>query len=53
VDTGRFNLMTKDGRLTRETPRKYQEQLIKELTTAVPTLAEFRAKWMDPAQRQD
>ena len=45
--------MTKDGRLTRVTPREYQEQLIKELTAAVPTLAEFRAKWMDPAQRQD
>ena len=53
VDTGRFNLITKDGRLTRVTPREYQEQLIKELTAAVPTLDEFRAKWLDPAQRHE
>jgi len=53
VDTGHFNLMTKDGRLTRVTPQEYQAQLIQELTAAVPTLAEFRAKWLDPAQRQE
>ena len=53
VDTGRFNLMNKDGRLTRVTPQEYQEQLIRELTAAVPTLDEFRAKWLDPAQRQE
>lgn len=53
VDTGRFNLMTKDGRLTRVTPQEYQQRLIEELTAAVPTLAEFRAHWLDPAQRQE
>ena len=51
VDTGRFNLMTKDGRLTRVTPQEYQQRLIDELTAAVPTLAEFRARWLDPSQR--
>ncbi len=53
VDTGRFNLMAKDGRLTRVTPQEYQQRLIAELTAAVPTLAEFRARWLDPAQRQE
>ena len=53
VDTGHFNLMTKDGRLTRVTPQEYQEQLIRELVAAVPTLAEFRARWLDPAQREE
>lgn len=51
VDAGRFNLMSKDGRLTRVTPQEYQQRLIEELTAAVPTLAGFRAKWLDPAQR--
>ncbi len=53
VDTGRFNLMTKDGRLTRVTPQEYQQRLIDELTAAVPTLAEFRDRWLDPGQRQE
>lgn len=53
VDTGHFNLMAKDGRLARVTPQEYQAQLTKELTAAVPTLAGFRAKWLDPAQRKE
>jgi type I restriction enzyme R subunit len=53
VDTGRFNLMNKDGRLTRVTPQEYQQRLIDELTAAVPTLAEFRTRWLAPAQRQE
>ena len=53
VDTGHFNLMTKDGRLTRVTPREYQEQLIRELVAAVPTLAEFRTRWLEPGRRQE
>lgn len=53
VDTGRFNLMTRDGRLARVTPQEYQQRLIEELTAAVPTLAEFRARWLDPAQRKE
>lgn len=52
-DTGHFNLMTKDGRLTRVTPLEYQAQLVRELTAAVPTLAEFRARWLDFTQRQE
>ena len=53
VDTGHFNLMTKDGRLTRVTLQECQARLIEELTTAVPTLVEFRARWLNPAQRQE
>ncbi len=53
VDTGRFNLMNKDGRLTRVTPQEYQQRLIEELIAAVPTLTEFRGRWLDPAHRQE
>jgi type I restriction enzyme R subunit len=53
TDGGRFNLMTREGRLTRVTPEEYQQQLIQELLAAVPTLADFRARWLDPAQRQE
>ncbi len=53
VDTGHFNLMNKDGRLTRVTPQEYQQRLIDELTAAVPTLAEFRARWLNASRRQD
>jgi len=42
-----------DGRLTRVTPQEYQQRLIDELTAAVPTLAEFRARWLDPGQRKE
>jgi type I restriction enzyme R subunit len=51
ADTGRFNLLTKDGRLQRVTPQEYRAELVKQLTESVPTLADFRAKWLDPAQR--
>ena len=50
-DTGRFNLLTKDGRLQRVTPLEYRDELAKQLIAAVPTLADFRAKWLDPVQR--
>lgn len=50
-DTGRFNLLTKDGRLQRVTPQEYRDELVKQLVAAVPTLAGFRAKWLDPVQR--
>jgi len=53
ADTGRFNLMTQDGRLSRVTPQEYQTKLIEELCSAVPTLAEFRAKWLDAERRKE
>ena len=49
TDTGRFNLLTRDGRLQRVTPHEYRDELVKQLTGSVPTLADFRAKWLDPA----
>ena len=52
-DTGRFNLMTNEGRLQRVTPHEYQARLVEELTAAAPTLADFRAKWLNPAQRRE
>jgi type I restriction enzyme, R subunit len=51
-DTGHFNLLTKDGRYKRVTPEEYRDELAKQLIAAVPTLADFRAKWIDPVQRE-
>lgn len=51
ADTGRFNLLMRDGRLQRVTPQEYRDELVKQLMESVPTLADFRAKWLDPAQR--
>jgi type I restriction enzyme R subunit len=51
ADTGRFNLLTRDGRLQRVTPQEYREELVKQLTETVPTLTDFRAKWLVPAER--
>jgi type I restriction enzyme R subunit len=48
---GNFNLLGLDGRMRRVTPQEYQQQLIAELTELVPSLGEFREKWLDPAQR--
>ncbi len=50
-DTGRFNLLAKDGRLQRVTPQEYRDELTKQLIAAVPTLADFRVRWLDPVQR--
>ena len=52
-DTGRFNLMGRDGRLARVTPQEYQHRLVEELTDRVPSLAQFRERWLDPAGRQE
>jgi type I restriction enzyme R subunit len=51
-DTGRFNLLTKDGRLQRVTPQEYRDELAKQLIAAVPPLADFRARWLNPVQRE-
>jgi len=53
TDTGKFNVMQKDGRATRVTPQEYRQRLVEELTATVPTLAEFRAKWIDPTKRRE
>jgi type I restriction enzyme R subunit len=51
-DTGRFNLLTRDGRLQRVTPQEYRDELTKQLIASVPTLAGFRARWLNPPQRE-
>jgi type I restriction enzyme R subunit len=51
-DTGNFNLFTKDGRLQRVTPQEYRDELTKQLIASVPTLADFRARWLHPLQRE-
>jgi len=48
---GNFNLLGIDGKMQRVTPQEYQQRLITELTQLVPSMAEFRQKWLDPAQR--
>jgi type I restriction enzyme, R subunit len=49
--TGNFNLLGIDGKMQRVTPQEYQQRLTAELTQLVPSLAVFREKWLDPAQR--
>ena len=50
---GNFNLLGVDGRIRRVTPQEYQQRLIAELTQLVPSLAEFRKKWLDPERRRE
>ena len=52
-DAGQFNLMGVDGKLTRVTPEQYRKRLVEELIALVPSLADFRERWLDPAQRKD
>jgi len=48
---GNFNLLGIDGKMQRVTPQEYQQRLIADLRQLVPSLAKFREKWLDPAQR--
>ncbi len=52
-DAGQFNLMGVDGKLARVTPEQYRKRLVEELIALVPSLADFRERWLDPAQRKD
>ncbi|HRT04434.1 MAG TPA: DEAD/DEAH box helicase family protein [Kiritimatiellia bacterium] len=52
-DTGRFNLLAKDGRLRRVTPQEYRRELVQQLVAAVPTLRDFRERWLDPVKRAE
>jgi type I restriction enzyme, R subunit len=45
-------LLTKDGRLQRATPQEYRDELTKQLIASVPTIADFRTRWLDPIQRE-
>lgn len=48
---GIFHTLMRNGRLERVTPREYREELARQLIAAVPTLVDFRARWLDPIQR--
>jgi type I restriction enzyme R subunit len=50
-DTGHFNIMNVDGRLARVTPQEYRARLVQELTASVPSLADFRARWLQHDSR--
>ena len=52
ADTGNFHVMTVNGSLARVTPQQYQERLIEELTSTVPTLADFRTRWLEAQERE-
>ena len=49
---GDFNLLGIDGKMTRVTPQEYQQRLIDQLIALVPSLADFRAQWLDATQRR-
>ena len=50
---GNFFVIGVDGNLQRVTPQQYMQQLISQLMAEVPTLADFRARWLDPAARME
>jgi type I restriction enzyme R subunit len=52
-DTGQFNVIDVDGRTTRVTPDQYRARLVKELTATVPSLADFRKRWLRYPDRAD
>jgi type I restriction enzyme R subunit len=52
-DTGNFNVMDVNGRLARVTAEQYRARLVQELIALVPSLADFRERWLDATQRGD
>jgi len=49
---GRYILTEVDGRATPVTVEEYKAQLAARLVAEAPTLAVFRARWVDPPERQ-
>ena len=50
---GHFNLLSVDGKVTRVTQEQYRQRLIEELTQLVPTLNDFRQRWLVAGERQE
>ncbi len=50
---GNYNLIAKDGRLSRVSPEEYRQHLVEELTALVPSLSDFRTRWLEPSSRQE
>lgn len=48
---GQFNLLSVDGKVTRVTQEQYRQRLTEELTQLVPTLNDFRQRWLVPVPR--
>jgi type I restriction enzyme R subunit len=53
TDAGRYILTDVDGKATPVTVEEYKARLAAELVKEAPTLEEFRARWVTPAQRQE
>lgn len=51
-DQGRYILAKVDGKAMPITVEEYQERIAAQLVADVPTLDEFRARWVEPDQRQ-
>lgn len=53
-DTGTFYpVLGRDGRMERVTLAQYQQRLIEELTAQMPSLTDFRTRWLDATQRDE
>lgn len=52
-DTGEFFITNLEGQLQRVTPGQYRDLLAARLHDLAPALADFRARWLDPARRAD
>ncbi|NBV24660.1 MAG: restriction endonuclease subunit R [Proteobacteria bacterium] len=50
---GDFFLMNRHGQTVRATPQEYQARLVEELLATVPSLADFRARWLNPERRHE
>jgi type I restriction enzyme R subunit len=53
VHVGDFSLMSRNGQPVRVTPAEYRQRLVEELLATVPTLVEFRERWLDPEARRE
>ena len=50
---GNFFLMNRNGQTVRVTPEEYRQRLVEELIATVPTLNDFRERWLVPEQRRE
>jgi type I restriction enzyme R subunit len=53
VHVGDYFVMSRNGQTVRVTQAEYRQRLVEELLATVPTLAGFRARWLDPEQRHE
>ena len=50
---GNFYLMNRAGQTVRVTPEEYRHRLVEELLATLPTLTDFRERWLDPERRRE